>query len=91
MTVVMRFMDFEGRHVMHCHNVVHEDHAMMIRWDILDLEDRATQKAVAALREEGIRKNVQIVDAKGAIVKSVPANEIWRDGFFGMSSSRLKC
>ena len=35
MTVVMRFMDFEGRHVMHCHNVVHEDHAMMIRWDIL--------------------------------------------------------
>jgi hypothetical protein len=20
---------------MHCHNVVHEDHAMMIRWDIL--------------------------------------------------------
>jgi FtsP/CotA-like multicopper oxidase with cupredoxin domain len=32
---VFRFMDFEGRHVMHCHNVVHEDHAMMIRWDIL--------------------------------------------------------
>jgi hypothetical protein len=20
---------------MHCHNVVHEDHAMMIRWDII--------------------------------------------------------
>jgi len=19
---------------MHCHNVVHEDHAMMVRWDI---------------------------------------------------------
>ena len=35
MKVVMRFMDFEGRHVMHCHNVVHEDHAMMIRWDML--------------------------------------------------------
>ena len=35
MKVVIRFMDFEGRHVMHCHNVVHEDHAMMIRWDIL--------------------------------------------------------
>ena len=21
---------------MHCHNVVHEDHAMMIRWDIME-------------------------------------------------------
>jgi FtsP/CotA-like multicopper oxidase with cupredoxin domain len=30
-----RFRDFHGRYVMHCHNVVHEDHAMMIRWDIL--------------------------------------------------------
>lgn len=30
-----RWRDFFGRHVMHCHNVVHEDHAMMIRWDIV--------------------------------------------------------
>jgi FtsP/CotA-like multicopper oxidase with cupredoxin domain len=30
----MRFRDMKGRYVMHCHNVVHEDHAMMIRWDI---------------------------------------------------------
>jgi FtsP/CotA-like multicopper oxidase with cupredoxin domain len=30
----MRFRDFEGRYVMHCHNVVHEDHAMMVRWDL---------------------------------------------------------
>jgi hypothetical protein len=35
MKVLLRFKDFEGRYVMHCHNVVHEDHAMMIRWDIL--------------------------------------------------------
>jgi FtsP/CotA-like multicopper oxidase with cupredoxin domain len=27
--------DFYGKYVMHCHNVVHEDHAMMIRWDIV--------------------------------------------------------
>jgi FtsP/CotA-like multicopper oxidase with cupredoxin domain len=32
--VFMRFRDMKGRYVMHCHNVVHEDHAMMIRWDI---------------------------------------------------------
>jgi FtsP/CotA-like multicopper oxidase with cupredoxin domain len=33
--VALRFRDFEGRYVMHCHNVVHEDHAMMVRWDIV--------------------------------------------------------
>jgi FtsP/CotA-like multicopper oxidase with cupredoxin domain len=30
-----RFRDMLGHYVMHCHNVVHEDHAMMIRWDIV--------------------------------------------------------
>ena len=34
--VFMRWKDFLGKHVMHCHNVVHEDHAMMIRWDIVE-------------------------------------------------------
>jgi len=29
-----RFRDFQGRYPLHCHNVVHEDHAMMLRWDI---------------------------------------------------------
>ena len=33
--VFMRFRDMKGRYVMHCHNVVHEDHAMMVRWDII--------------------------------------------------------
>jgi FtsP/CotA-like multicopper oxidase with cupredoxin domain len=33
--IFMRWHDFQGRYVMHCHNVVHEDHAMMIRWDIV--------------------------------------------------------
>lgn len=32
--IALRFRDFEGRHPMHCHNVVHEDHAMMVRFDI---------------------------------------------------------
>src|SRR6185437_2229607 len=31
--VFARFRDLQGRYVMHCHNVVHEDHAMMIRFD----------------------------------------------------------
>ncbi len=31
----MRWRDFHGKYVLHCHNVVHEDHAMMLRWDIV--------------------------------------------------------
>jgi len=34
--VFIRFRDFLGKYVMHCHNVVHEDHSMMIRWDIME-------------------------------------------------------
>jgi FtsP/CotA-like multicopper oxidase with cupredoxin domain len=34
--IFMRFRDFKGKYVMHCHNLVHEDHAMMARWDIVD-------------------------------------------------------
>ena len=34
--VFLRFRDFTGKYVMHCHNTVHEDHAMMLRWDIED-------------------------------------------------------
>jgi FtsP/CotA-like multicopper oxidase with cupredoxin domain len=35
MRIYMKFRDFVGKYVMHCHNVVHEDHAMMVRWDIV--------------------------------------------------------
>lgn len=34
--VYFEFHDFLGKYVMHCHNVVHEDHSMMIRWDIVE-------------------------------------------------------
>lgn len=33
--VLLQFRDFTGKYMMHCHNTVHEDHAMMIRWDIV--------------------------------------------------------
>ena len=29
-----RFRDWLGRYPLHCHNVIHEDHAMMLRWEI---------------------------------------------------------
>jgi FtsP/CotA-like multicopper oxidase with cupredoxin domain len=34
-SVYMKFRDFLGRYPMHCHNLTHEDHAMMFRWDIV--------------------------------------------------------
>ncbi len=34
-TMFSRWPDFLGKYVMHCHNVVHEDHTMMIRWDVV--------------------------------------------------------
>ncbi|RMF99058.1 MAG: hypothetical protein D6727_01090, partial [Gammaproteobacteria bacterium] len=33
-TVAYRFSEFSGTYVEHCHNTQHEDHAMMLRWDI---------------------------------------------------------
>ncbi len=29
-----KFRDWTGRYPLHCHNTVHEDHAMMLRWEI---------------------------------------------------------
>ncbi len=35
MRVLFRFRDFTGKYLMHCHNLTHEDHAMMVRFDIV--------------------------------------------------------
>jgi FtsP/CotA-like multicopper oxidase with cupredoxin domain len=32
--VFIRFRDFLGKYVMHCHNLIHEDHDMMVRFDV---------------------------------------------------------
>jgi FtsP/CotA-like multicopper oxidase with cupredoxin domain len=37
-----RFRDFVGRYPIHCHNVVHEDHAMMVLLEINDTGDTKT-------------------------------------------------
>ena len=33
-TLFFRFRDFQGDYPMHCHNTVHEDHAMMLLFDV---------------------------------------------------------
>lgn len=40
--VYFRFRDFLGRYPMHCHNTMHEDHAMMLRFDIDATGDNKT-------------------------------------------------
>jgi hypothetical protein len=30
----MQFREFAGMFMEHCHNTVHEDHAMLIRYDV---------------------------------------------------------
>ena len=32
--VFLRFRDFKGKYMMHCHNTLHEDHSMMVRFDV---------------------------------------------------------
>ncbi len=40
----MRFRDFVGRYLIHCHNMNHEDDFMMVRWDIVDSVEELTRK-----------------------------------------------
>lgn len=34
--IYIQFRDFTGKYMMHCHNTIHEDHAMMLRFDVVD-------------------------------------------------------
>lgn len=33
--ILICFDDFVGKYIMHCHNTVHEDHHMMVRFDVI--------------------------------------------------------
>jgi FtsP/CotA-like multicopper oxidase with cupredoxin domain len=33
--IFLRFRDFLGKYPMHCHNAIHEDHSMMMRYDVV--------------------------------------------------------
>jgi len=41
-TIYVQFRDTPGRFVQHCHNVVHEDHAMMADFQIVDKKGAST-------------------------------------------------
>ena len=40
----LRFRDFVGRYLIHCHNMNHEDAFMMVRWDIVDSVEELTRR-----------------------------------------------
>jgi FtsP/CotA-like multicopper oxidase with cupredoxin domain len=33
--VIARFAPFTGKYVLHCHNLAHEDHAMMANFEVV--------------------------------------------------------
>jgi len=33
--IIMRFADYAGKYVLHCHVLEHEDNAMMARFDVV--------------------------------------------------------
>jgi FtsP/CotA-like multicopper oxidase with cupredoxin domain len=41
--VITRHRDFRGGYPLHCHNTVHEDHKMLLLWDIQDQGDNNTR------------------------------------------------
>jgi FtsP/CotA-like multicopper oxidase with cupredoxin domain len=47
--IKMQFRDYNGRYLIHCHNMAHEDAFMMVRWDICP--DAASLAACIADRQ----------------------------------------
>jgi FtsP/CotA-like multicopper oxidase with cupredoxin domain len=44
LVIRLRFRDFVGRYLIHCHNMNHEDDFMMVRWDIVNTLQELTSK-----------------------------------------------
>ena len=51
--IKMQFRDYNGRYLIHCHNMAHEDAFMMVRWDICP--DQASLDA--CLADQQVCKN----------------------------------
>jgi FtsP/CotA-like multicopper oxidase with cupredoxin domain len=41
--ILIRFRDFRGGYPIHCHNTVHEDHQMMLLFEVADVGDNKTK------------------------------------------------
>jgi bilirubin oxidase len=50
-TVRVKFAPYNGLYMFHCHNLIHEDHAMMAAFDITELSDLGYSKADLAFTD----------------------------------------
>jgi protein SCO1/2 len=69
--IKMRFRDWVGRYPLHCHNVIHEDHAMMLRFDVAktvyEEQPLSEKKEHAMLGRRKLFEGLALVPVAGAI------------------------
>ena len=69
-TVFFRFRDYCGPFMNHCHNLEHEDHAMMFRFDVVGDEQhdcgRRTDSPPPGLRRRGSRDRRRQIATRAA-------------------------
>jgi hypothetical protein len=51
----MQFRDWGGMFMEHCHNTMHEDNAMLLRWEIQGVEMRSSGAADAGTDAAGVQ------------------------------------
>jgi hypothetical protein len=67
----MQFRDYNGRYLIHCHNMNHEDAFMMARWDIV-----ATQQQLCEVQEGIIKRRKEAgVDVAAGLPVEVNGNK----------------
>jgi FtsP/CotA-like multicopper oxidase with cupredoxin domain len=53
----IKFRDFKGRYLIHCHNMNHEDAFMMVRWDVVETMAELRQRR-EQINEERVAKGI---------------------------------
>ncbi|MEE2672961.1 MAG: multicopper oxidase domain-containing protein [Myxococcota bacterium] len=91
MAIAIRFREFGGTYMEHCHNTQHEDHAMLLRWDI-EKPGQLVSMATPMPEWEGcgyieteelstyksgdtVAKSLYSMPAKSSILKSAPSED----------------
>ena len=84
--VALRFREFAGTYMEHCHNTQHEDHAMLMRWDIehpgqtkLMPTPMPTWDGVGYVDTRAL-PTFRTGDGKGQFGPDLDPVEIWHDG-----------
>jgi hypothetical protein len=84
--VLVKFSDYEGRYLVHCHNLEHEDHGMMSNFDVKTIDDvknetgdqyslsaspnPANDQTIVRLSNQMTANTLEICDANGRILQT---------------------